>query len=82
MVLACKPFDALIGATFVNTGEPAVFLEWKDNKHTLILQPSGSGARYEVKYDDGAISLFTKGDSALLKINRQPDITCKIETPG
>jgi len=82
LVLVCKGLEALVGATFVQSEPPSVYLEWKDNNHALALQPSGSGARYVASYDDGEVTLWTKGKSALLKPAKQKELSCNIEQPG
>jgi len=66
----------------VQSEPPSVYLEWKDNNHALALQPSGSGARYVASYDDGEVTLWTKGKSALLKPAKQKELSCNIEQPG
>ena len=82
LVLVCKGLDALVGATFVQSEPPSVYLEWRANNHALALQPSGSGARYVASYDGGEVTLWTKGKSALLKPAKQKELSCSIEQPG
>lgn len=80
-VLACRNFNALIGVTFVRTDPPVAQLSWLNTAATLVLAPSGSGARYD-RVTGPASMLWTRGSTARVKIDGQPELECKVETPG
>jgi uncharacterized protein len=78
----CKGMDALIGATFLNADPSVVYLEWSNDSQALMQQPSGSGAKYVGKGDNGEYSLWTKGKEALFKKPGGPEMTCAEEIIG
>ncbi|MCB2106656.1 MAG: MliC family protein [Rhodobacteraceae bacterium] len=79
----CDGLDALISAMFINADPPMVSLNWRETWRTLTQARSGSGARYvNESYPDGAYQFWIKGDSALLNLPGQPDLSCTIEPTG
>ncbi|MGE3245563.1 MAG: MliC family protein, partial [Beijerinckiaceae bacterium] len=82
LVLECANFDALIGVTFVQSDPSAAYLQYRNQAHAVVLQPSGSGARYTASYEDGAVSMWTKGTEALLQLPKGPEMKCGIRQPG
>lgn len=82
VALACKGLDFGISATFVQTDPGAVYLEWKDSSLALAHVQSGSGAKYEGKWDDKTATLFTQGEEAMLTLPGEPERSCAIEEIG
>ncbi len=76
----CEGLDALISATFINTESSVAMLKWLDKTQYLVSAPTGSGAKYLGKSDDGGeVSFWTKGDEALFQLPGAKELRCKQE---
>jgi uncharacterized protein len=84
MIVECPDFDSFIGATFIQIDPPIVFLRWGDvNRVVLTLGPSGSGARYVGKDDQGREVVFwDKGPEALLELPGRSQLMCQVKALG
>ncbi len=84
MILECRDFDFFISATFIQTDLPIGFLRWGDvNRLVLALGPSGSGARYIGKDDQGREVVFwDKGHEAMLELPGRSELTCQVRELG
>jgi membrane-bound inhibitor of C-type lysozyme len=63
-------------AYFVQITPPAMVLFQKDLVFVLTLVPSGSGAKYTGKDDNGIIEFWSKGQEALLTLWNNNTIKC------
>lgn len=82
VAFACDGLDALISATFINTDPGAVYLAWRDMSMALDHVPSGSGAKYEGRWDGQTWTLWTKGPEATFTMPGKGDLTCRQEEIG
>jgi uncharacterized protein len=78
----CAGIDAAIGATFVNTDPGNVYLEWADRSLTLASAPSGSGAKYEGRWDGQSWTFWIKGDEATFTVPGKGDLSCREQETG
>jgi uncharacterized protein len=79
--VACEGADQPLAATFIRTDPPLARLESQDRRYIMTLTPTASGARYVTGTHEGEVSLWTKGDAALLQLPGQAAIHCTIGAP-
>lgn len=79
--VACEGAERRMAATFIHTDPPLACLESQALCYTMTLTPTASGARYVADTDEGEVALWTKGDTALLKMPGRAAINCTIEAP-
>ncbi len=81
--LKCKGINAEISLSYINSHPGYAYLTWL-NEHSLVLKqaPSGSGARYSAKLDDGQYEFWTKGNQASLTTPGKSAVSCKLEPTG
>ena len=81
VAFTCKGLAGPVLATFVNSDPGALALEWGGQAIAIDQVQSGSGARYDGRWDGENYAFWNKGRGATFTVPGKGDLQCK-ETPA